>query len=218
MVRTLPLQPATLPEPARILAIATAIAVHAFAFLLLLLPLAQSLPGEPPEMVVQPIWVLPKVVEPTPLPPAPVEPRPLPPVTPAPRIAVVPLQPPAPMVFGTAAFPIAVGAQPAAGPVAEQATDSAPVAGVALAYAYAPAPPYPRAAIRDGAQGTVLLMILVDTDGKPLQVTLHRSSGNRVLDRAALEHVARHWRFQPALRNGQPVQAYGVVPIAFSMQ
>lgn len=218
MSRTLPLQSPTRPEPARILAIATAIAVHALAFLLLLLPLAQSLPGEAPEMVVQPIWVLPKVVPTTPLPPVPIEREPRPPVAPTPRQAVVPVQPPAPMVFDTADFAIAMDATPAPGPVAEPATDSAPVAGVALAYAHAPAPPYPRAALRVGAEGTVLLMILVDTDGKPLQVTLHRSSGTRALDRAALEHVARHWRFQPALRNGQPVQAYGVVPIAFSMQ
>ncbi len=64
MVRTLPLQSPTRPEPARILAIATAIAVHALAFLLLLLPLAQTLPGEPAEVVVRPIWVLPTVVKP----------------------------------------------------------------------------------------------------------------------------------------------------------
>ncbi len=139
-------------------------------------------------------------------------------MTPAPRIAVVPLHPPAPMVIDSADFAIAIDPTPPPGRVAEQAADSAPLAGVALAYAHAPAPPYPRAAVRAGAQGTVQLMILVDTDGKPLQVTLHRSSGNRALDRAALDHVARHWRFQPAVRNGQPVQAYGVVPIEFSMQ
>ena len=64
----------------------------------------------------------------------------------------------------------------------------------------------------------MLLKVLVDVDGMPLEVTLERSSGHRSLDRAAREQVLKHWRFQPAVRDGQRVQAYGLVPIDFSMR
>ena len=69
-----------------------------------------------------------------------------------------------------------------------------------------------------GAEGTVLLKILVGTDGTPLEVVVQKGSGNRSLDRAAREHVLAKWRFKPAMSNGQAVQAYGLVPVVFSMQ
>jgi len=87
-----------------------------------------------------------------------------------------------------------------------------------LAYASNPAPPYPRDALRDGIAGTVVLEVLVGADGRPLQVTISRSSGHRELDVAARRHVLAHWTFKPAMRNGQPVQAIGLVPIDFSLE
>ena len=54
--------------------------------------------------------------------------------------------------------------------------------------------------------------------GAPLEVVVQKGSGNRSLDRAAREHVLAKWRFKPAMRNGQAVQAYGLVPVVFSMQ
>ena len=63
-----------------------------------------------------------------------------------------------------------------------------------------------------------LSAVLVDIDGKPLDVIIETSSGNRNLDRSALQHVLKTWRFKPAMQNGQAVQAYGLVPIAFNMQ
>lgn len=92
-----------------------------------------------------------------------------------------------------------------------------PVTGMSLEYASAPAPSYPRDALRAGITGTVLLEVLVDVDGSPLKVTIHRSSGNRELDRAAQLQVQKHWRFRPASRNGAAVQAIGIVPIDFKL-
>ena len=60
--------------------------------------------------------------------------------------------------------------------------------------------------------------MLVDVDGKPLQVSIHRSSGNRELDRAAQQHILRRWTFRPAMRDGRAVQAIGLVPIDFKLQ
>ena len=47
------------------------------------------------------------------------------------------------------------------------------------------------------------------------RLDLAQSSGNRDLDRAALEAV-RRWRFQPAQRNGQPVSATVIIPLEFN--
>ena len=80
-----------------------------------------------------------------------------------------------------------------------------------------PAPTYPRDALRDGVTGTVELELLVGVDGSVLQVRITRGSGNHQLDSAAREQVLRNWRFQPALRNGVPVQALGRVPIVFTL-
>jgi protein TonB len=64
----------------------------------------------------------------------------------------------------------------------------------------------------------VLLKVLVDVDGKALDVTIQRSSGNRDLDRAAQQHILRHWTFRPAMKDGRAVQAIGLVPIDFKLQ
>jgi len=46
----------------------------------------------------------------------------------------------------------------------------------------------------------------VGADGVPKSLEMLRSSRNRSLDRAAMQAV-RHWRFQPAMRDGVPVAA-----------
>lgn len=92
-----------------------------------------------------------------------------------------------------------------------------PVTGMQLEYVKATPPPYPRVAIVDGVEGVVLLRVLVGTDGKPVEVTVEKSSGHRVLDREAQRHVLRNWTFRPATRDGQPVQAVGIVPIDFNL-
>ena len=221
MVRTLPLQSETRPELARILAIAAAISLHVFAFLLLLIPMATPQRGD---VVAEPQTTLQWLTPAMPPPPLPAETVPvLRPQTPKPQTPPRIAQPDIPVV----AQPVVVdGGTLAADAMVDSAPviadggpgDDAPLSGVQLEYAFAPAPRYPSDAARRGAEGTVLLKILVGTDGNPLQVVVQQSSGHRALDRAAREHVLAKWRFKPALRNGQPVQAYGLVPIAFSMQ
>ncbi len=105
--------------------------------------------------------------------------------------------------------------------VPTQATDmappSGPVAGIALRYLSAAAPPYPRDALRAGIEGTVMLKVLVDIDGRPIAVDIHRSSGSRKLDDAARRFVLANWRFEPAMQDGRAVQATGIVPIDFNL-
>lgn len=78
-----------------------------------------------------------------------------------------------------------------------------------------PAPRYPREALRRNDGGTVRVRVTVATDGSVDRLALAEGSGNRHLDRAAMEAV-RRWRFQPAVRDGQPVVADVVVPIVFN--
>jgi protein TonB len=100
----------------------------------------------------------------------------------------------------------------------ETGDSGTPLPGVRLEYADAPAPAYPRDALRDGIEGTVLLRVLVDVDGRALQVDVQRSSGDRRLDLAARRQVLEHWRFRPAMKDGRAMQAIGLVPIGFNLR
>ena len=218
MVRTLPLDSETRPELSRILAIAAAIAVHAFAFLLLLIPMAtpplqistENNPGiifMPKEKIVEE-----KIVDET---TKPVEPRPT--TTRTEEKAIPQQDPPVIVEGGTVATNNSTTVDP--GPLVDLGPEiTGPVSVGNLAYVKATPPPYPRAEARTGTGGTVLLKVLVDIDGRPLDVVVLESSGNRNLDRSARQHVLKNWLFQPAMRDGKAVQAYGKVPVVFSMQ
>lgn len=75
-------------------------------------------------------------------------------------------------------------------------------------------PRYPTEEQRRGIGGIVRVRIHVAADGSVQDSSIEDSSGNRNLDRAALEAV-RRWSFQPATRDGQPIPAKVVVPIVF---
>ena len=92
-----------------------------------------------------------------------------------------------------------------------------PLTTESLQYALAPPPSYPREALMAGAEGTVVLKVLVDVDGTPLEVEIQRSSGNRRLDDAAKRQVLRKWKFRPAIRDGRAIQVYGLVPVNFTL-
>jgi protein TonB len=220
MVRTLPLNSETRPELPRILAMAAVIALHALAFLLLLVPLANG-PLDL-EMPKEPRWTVPKEIPKPPIPPVVVPVVPQQPATrPAnsrPTVRHQVVDKPSIVNEGTLPatpdYPLTDTIPDNTGPV-----DTTPMQmGTQLESISASPPRYPRDAARAGVEGRVLLRILVGTDGKPLEVTIDRSSGNRSLDREARDHVLKSWRFKPAMRDGYPVQAYGLVPIDFTMQ
>jgi protein TonB len=85
------------------------------------------------------------------------------------------------------------------------------------AYLQNPPPDYPALARRMGEQGRVILRVLVTAVGTAERVELKSSSGARRLDRAAIEAV-QHWRFVPARQGDQPVSAWVVVPISFTLE
>ena len=113
----------------------------------------------------------------------------------------------------TPVVPLAIGANVVGTNAAATTGDSE----ATIAYETATPPAYPIEALRAGVQGTVLLKVLVDTSGKPVQVAIERSSGSRTLDDAARQHVLAAWRFHAAMRDGRAIQAWALVPVKFNL-
>ncbi len=82
----------------------------------------------------------------------------------------------------------------------------------------APAPPYPTQALQRRLAGLVMLRVLVDETGKPIDVVVETSSGVRMLDDTAVKFVLKRWHFVPATQDGRAIQAYVLVPISFELQ
>jgi len=209
------------PDGARIAAMSGAMAVNLLALLLLLIPMSVPPPELPVETSDDPdVVLIPRpVVETVPVtPPQPVQRR-EPTALPQPLVPVV-----APVVAPLIDVPIVAESGEAAPPVVDAtptvaSIEPAPaIAAVRLEYADAPPPTYPRDAERRRLEGTVMLQVLVGTDGRPLDVKVHASSGHRSLDEAARNHVLKRWSFRPAMRDGSAVQAIGLVPVAFELR
>lgn len=78
-------------------------------------------------------------------------------------------------------------------------------------------PEYPKMSQRYGEQGTVVLTVLVKSDGSAGDVEVKSTSGFPRLDRAAAEAV-KSWRFNPATVDGKPIDKSYDVPITFKPQ
>jgi protein TonB len=78
-------------------------------------------------------------------------------------------------------------------------------------------PEYPRAAIRRGQEGLVIVAADVRADGTVAAARVQKSSGHARLDRAARQAVLQA-RFTPARRNGRPVPASVTVPVRFALR
>ncbi|WP_202844110.1 energy transducer TonB [Luteimonas saliphila] len=204
----------------RILGISSTLALNVLALSFLLMPMTMPSPPSVVERTPGLIVVDIVPIKPATPPPEVVEivrpkPQPQPSVreTPASRPAIE-----APVLVDQGiALPETMVDAPPANDAPPSIEPSGPVLGMQLQYESAPSPAYPRAAIQRNLEGTVLLRVLVGTDGSPLEVGIERSSGHGVLDREAVRHVQHSWRFRPAMRDGQAVQAIGLVPIEFKL-
>jgi len=75
-------------------------------------------------------------------------------------------------------------------------------------------PQYPPSQRAAGSDGWVIVNMMVDPEGKPYEATVVDSTGNAVLEKAALAAVEK-WRFEPATLNGKPIHAGGSYKINF---
>jgi protein TonB len=83
-------------------------------------------------------------------------------------------------------------------------------------YVRNPAPVYPTIARARGDEGTVVLGVEVQPDGRCGRVTILSSSGHAVLDEAAADAV-RRWVFRPARRWDTPVAWQVEIPVTFRL-
>jgi periplasmic protein TonB len=205
-------------SPPRIGGVAMAIAFHIVAFMLLMVPLSYT-PTEverdgPPAIVES---VKPKDIEPPP-PPPPLVVRITPKNDPRPALLSTPTLPqnPPDVVYNTAG-PMNLPYTPPE-TQGEPTEILAPPSGpISLSTAFAPAPKYPIESLRNGEEGTVILLVRVDAAGRPIDITIQKSSGFRELDRAAKKHVLETWRFHPAMYQGSAISALALVPVDFKI-
>lgn len=88
---------------------------------------------------------------------------------------------------------------------------------IAASYLNNPPPRYPEKSRLKNHEGTVLLDVRVTAEGKPKNVSVLRSSGYSLLDRAALDAV-RQWMFVPARRGSENIEANVEVPVKFQIK
>jgi TonB family protein len=78
-----------------------------------------------------------------------------------------------------------------------------------------PDPEYSEEARKAKYQGTVILWLIVDSAGQPKDIKIARSLGMG-LDEKAVEAV-RHWKFEPAMKDGHPVAVQINVEVNFRL-
>ena len=150
-----------------------------------------------------------------------VEVTPSPPPEPAPAIETravpdIPAEPATPVVQAMPAAPPPAPPMP----VTQHAAASGPVAlpgELSVVCPQRTQPLYPILSRRMNEEGTVVLRVELDETGAVVAAQVKSSSGYPRLDEAALAAV-RHWRCQPAMRQGQPVRSVALQPFKFVLQ
>jgi TonB family protein len=110
-------------------------------------------------------------------------------------------------VLGAAVLLLACGSQPATTPTA---TEVPPKAESLVQ------PAYPEEARKAGIEGTAVVEVTIGTDGTVLGCSLATSSGNVLMDAAAVA-AAQASKFAPGTKGGKPVATKVRVPIRFKL-
>ncbi len=166
-------------------------------------PLSIDIAPPPPPPVILP-KPLPQVAKPLPAP-----------AKPAPSVPLVRSDTPVDNTPSPDAVRVATAPAPPAPPApapAERITEPRGFAG----YLNNPAPEYPAAALLKGYHGTVILNVHVLASGQADQITVLKTSGQRILDDAAIKTVT-NWKFDPAKRGETPIDAFVKVPLNFKL-
>lgn len=76
---------------------------------------------------------------------------------------------------------------------------------------------YPALARKANIEGNVLVRMLVDIDGTVAEAQILKSSGNQLLDEAALKS-SRQWRFTPGRQRDKLVRVWVHTPFIFNLK
>lgn len=82
----------------------------------------------------------------------------------------------------------------------------------------APKPPYPWEARRLGFEGKVVVAVDIGKDGYVQTAQLAQTSGRDDCDRSALDTIRERWRFEPARRDGEPIDWRENVIVVYSLR
>jgi protein TonB len=81
---------------------------------------------------------------------------------------------------------------------------------------YSAVPAYPELAKQAGIEGTTVVKMLIDIDGSVIDVKILKSSGNQMLDQAAIA-AARKSKFTPARQRDKFVRVWVARPMQFRL-
>jgi len=160
-------------------------------------------------------------------PPAPTPPPPVPqPRTPPPKIPLIAAAPqptaappvfvaePAPPLSPEPVVMAPVPPAPPAPPAPPPPIKSVPPS--AVRYISVPKLNFPLASRRAREQGTVVLRITVDVNGRLKSARVHKSSGFERLDQQALQDI-RSAHFAPQTEDGKPVEWETLAPLGYDL-
>lgn len=74
---------------------------------------------------------------------------------------------------------------------------------------------FPERAQLRGHRGTVYVKVSIDENGHPAATSLHRSSGHRLLDRAAEQSVRKNWVFDVSTCTDKELQGEYLVTVEY---
>ncbi|WP_426453610.1 energy transducer TonB [Acinetobacter sp. KB005] len=106
--------------------------------------------------------------------------------------------------------PVAAAATPAPKPTGV-------TRGVSVGSAGCEKPEYPREALMNEEQGTVRIRVLVDTSGKVIDAKVKKTSGSKILDKAATKAYSL-CTFKPAMKDGVPQQDWYEIEYPFVIE
>lgn len=177
---------------------------------------------EPPKLQGVLIAPEPKVAPPPKAEPEPVKPQPTPKKPPQKPQRKPTQKTPPPVAKAAAAAPVvapskAVSQKTASISPAKTAEPTTQLPSADAAGLNNKAPVYPMLSRKRKEQGTVWLLLLVSKDGLVTELKLKKTSGFDRLDQAALQAVKK-WKFQPARKQGQPIDYWYELPLKFSLQ
>jgi protein TonB len=84
-------------------------------------------------------------------------------------------------------------------------------------YRINPLPEYPIIARKRGYQGTVILEVLIDRNGKVVDLLMAKTSGYPILDKAALTSM-KNWSFEPGMVGKERTAMWVRIPIKFELK
>lgn len=171
-------------------------------------PKPKEKPPEPPKMV--------EKVTKVPEPPKEVE------KVATPVQKTTPIAQPTKVATPAPAAPSTPSPSPVAAPAPVAAAAPAPkpagvTRGVSEGSAGCEKPEYPREALMNEEQGTVRIRVLVDTSGKVIDAKVKKSSGSKILDKAATKAYSL-CTFKPAMKDGVPQQDWYEIEYPFVIE